>query len=167
MQDKNAAFKADMNDVCENRILYNCSANVGYYNQHNDDEARTYSKSIKNKTIDLNDFTVDKNYFYVPYIYGTDTIVILATTAISPYLLPITFYHFIINKKATIYFNERKLFSHATMYSFFNISYQIQKFKNENNKNTFFGYNADTFWVYDDKIMSKKLFYTNPYYSSK
>ena len=23
------------------------------------------------------------------------------------------------------------------------------------------------FWVYDDKIMSKKLFYTDPYYSSK
>ena len=27
MQVTNAAFKADMNDVCENRILYNCSAN--------------------------------------------------------------------------------------------------------------------------------------------
>ena len=30
MQDKNAPFKADINDVCKNRLLYNYSANLGY-----------------------------------------------------------------------------------------------------------------------------------------
>ena len=127
MQDKNTAFKSYMNDVCENRILHNCSANLGYYNQQKNDEPRTYSKSIKNKTTDLNDFAIYKNYFIVPYIYGTHTIIILATTAISPHLLPITFY--LINKRTPIYFNERNLFSYSTMYSFFNTSYQIQNLR--------------------------------------
>ena len=47
MQDKNAAFKADMAEVCENRILYNYSSNLGYYDEHNDNEGKIYSNSIK------------------------------------------------------------------------------------------------------------------------
>lgn len=35
MQDKNAAFKGDMIEVCENRMLYNYLSNLGYYNEHN------------------------------------------------------------------------------------------------------------------------------------
>ena len=40
MQDINAAFKADMNEVCENRILYNYSTKLGYYDEHNNQESR-------------------------------------------------------------------------------------------------------------------------------
>ena len=97
MQDINAAFKADMNEVCENRILYNYSTKLGYYDEHNNQESRDYANSIKNKTININDFTTDKNYFIVPYVYGIHIIVILSTTAISPHLLLISFY--LINKK--------------------------------------------------------------------
>ena len=97
MQDINAAFKADMNEVCENRILYNYSTKLGYYDEHNNQESRDYANSIKNKTININDFTTDKDYFIVPYVYGIHIIVILSTTAISPRLLLISFY--LINKK--------------------------------------------------------------------
>ena len=116
MQDKNAAFKGDMIEVCENRMLYNYSSKLGYYNEHNNNDGKICNNSIKkNKTTDLNDFTTSRNYFVVPYIYGTHVVVILATTAISPHLLPISFY--LINKKTT-YFNEWKLFSYSTVYSF-------------------------------------------------
>ena len=33
MQDINAALKADMNEVCENRILYNYLTKLGYYDE--------------------------------------------------------------------------------------------------------------------------------------
>ena len=117
MQDINAAFKADMNEVCENRILYNYSTKLGYYDEHNNEESREYSDSLKNKTININDFTSDKNYFMIPYIYATHFVVILSTTAISPHLLPISFY--LINKETSNYFKEWDLLSNSLIYSFF------------------------------------------------
>ena len=49
-----------------------------------------------------------RNYFVISYIYGTYVIVILSTAAISPHLLPISFY--LINKKTSNYFKEWDLF---------------------------------------------------------
>ena len=132
MQDINAAFKVDMNEVCKNRILYDYLTKWGYYEEQNNQESRGYSDSLKNKTINVNDFTSDKNYFLVPYIYVTHFIVILASTAISPHLLPIWFH--LINKETSNYFKEWDLFSYSIIYSFFNTSYRIQKFKNKDKK---------------------------------
>ena len=115
MLDINAAFKGDMNEVCENRILYNYSTKLGYYDEHNNQESREYSNLIKNETININDFTTDRDYFVIPYIYGTHVIVI-STTALSPHLLPISFY--LINKKTSNYFKEWDLFSYSILYSF-------------------------------------------------
>ena len=106
MLDINAAFKGDMNEVCENRILYNYSTKLGYYDEHNNQESREYG-NLKNETIIINDFTTDRNYFVIPYTYGTHVIVILSTTALSPHLLPISFY--LINKKTSKYFKEEDL----------------------------------------------------------
>ena len=64
MQDIDAVFKTDMNEVCENRILYNYSTKLGYYDEKNSQESRDYSYSIKNKTINVNDFTSDKNFWF-------------------------------------------------------------------------------------------------------
>ena len=114
MLDINAAFKGDMNEVCENIILYNYSTKLEYYDEHNQ-ESREYSNLIKNET-NINDFTTDRNYFVIPYIYGTHVIVILYTTALSPHLLPISFY--LINKKTSNYFKEWDLFSYSILYSF-------------------------------------------------
>ena len=117
MQDIDAVFKTDMNEVCENRILYNYSTKLGYYDEHNNEESREYSDSLKNKTININDFTSDKNHFMIPYIYATHFVVILSTTAISPHLLPISFY--LINKETSNYFKEWDLLSNSLIYSFF------------------------------------------------
>ena len=165
MQDIDAAFKADMNKVCENRILYNYSTKLGYYDEHNNEESREYSDSLKNKR-NINDFTSDKNCFMIPYIYATHFVVILSTTAISPYLLPISFY--LINNETSNYFKEWDLFSYSLIYSFFNTSYWIQKFRNkDNNGNNYFDYETDRLWRCVDKIMNKKMFYTDPYYLIK
>ena len=75
-----------MNEVCENRILYKYSANLGYYNEHLSNEARTYIKSIRNKTINLNNFIPSRNYLIVTYVYGVHCVVI------SPHFFPISFY---------------------------------------------------------------------------
>ena len=126
---------------------------------------RDYTNSIKNKTQNVNDFTTDKNYFIIRYVCGIHVIVILSTTAISPHLLPISFY--LINKKTSIYFKERGLFSYSTIYSLFNTSYQIQKFRKDRSDNFFFDYDTDELWTYVDKIMDKKMFYTSPCCSLK
>ena len=166
MQDIDTTFKADMNEVCENRILYNYSTKLGYYDEHNNEESREYSDSLKNKTTNINDCTSDKNYFMIPYIYATHFVAILSTTAISLHLLPISFY--LINKKSSNYFKEWDLFSYSLIYSFFNTSYRIQKFRNENNNgNNYFDYETDRLWKYVDKIMNKKVFYIDPYYLIK
>ena len=41
MQDMNAAFKVVMNDVCENRVLYNYSTKLGYYDEQNNRKSNT------------------------------------------------------------------------------------------------------------------------------
>lgn len=148
-----------MNEVCENRILYKYSANLGYYNEHLSNEARTYIKSIRNKTINLNNFIRSRNYLIVIYVYGVHCVVI------SPHFFPISFY--LINKKVQRYFTEWDSLSYSTIYSFFNISYHMQKIRNDDSSNTYFDYNTKSLWVCVDQIMSKKLFYTDPYYSSK
>ena len=166
MHDIDAAFKADMNEVCENRILYNYSTKLGYYDEHNNEESREYSDSLKNETININDFTSDKNYFMIPYVYATHFVVILSTTAISPHLLPISFY--LINKEKSNNFKEWDLFSYSLIYSFFNTSYRIQKFKNKDRgNNNYFDYETDILWKYVDKIMNEKMFDTDPYYLTK
>ena len=119
MQDIGASFKADMNEVCENRIFYNYSTKLGCYDEHNE-ESREYSDLLKNKR-NINDFTSDKNYFMIPYIYATHFVVILSTPAISPYLLPISFY--LMNNETSNYFKEWDLFLYSLIYSFFNTSY--------------------------------------------
>ena len=52
---------------------------------------------MKNITININDFTSDRNYFTISYVYGAHLILILSTAGVSPHLLPISFY--LINKK--------------------------------------------------------------------
>ena len=60
----------------------------------------------------------------IPYIYATHFIVILSTTAITPHLLPISFY--LINKETSNHFKELDVSSYSIIYSFFNTSYRIQ-----------------------------------------
>ena len=166
MQDIDAAFKADMNKVCENRILYNYSTKLGYYDKHNNEESREYSDSLKKKTININDFTFDKDYFMIPYVYATHFVVILSTTSISPHLLPISFY--LISKETSNNFKEWDLFSYSLIYSFLNTSYRIQKFKNKDRgNNNYFDYETDRLWKYVDKIINEKMFYTDPYYLTR
>ena len=87
----------------------------------------------------------------VLYIYVTHFIVILATTAISPHLLPIWFY--LINNETSNYFKEWDLFSYSIIYSSFNTSYRIQKLKKKiKNNNNIFDYETDKIWIYVDKI---------------
>ena len=116
MQDIDTTFKADMNEVCENRTLCSYQTKLGYYDEHNNEESGEYSDSLKNKTININDF----NYFMIPYIYTTHFVVILSTTAISLHLLTMPFY--LINKETSNYFKEWDLFSYSLIYSFFNTS---------------------------------------------
>ena len=47
MQGKDAAFKGDMIEVCENRMLYNYSSKLGYYNEHNNNDGKICNNSIK------------------------------------------------------------------------------------------------------------------------
>ena len=66
-----------------------------------------YSNSIKNVTININDFTSDRNYFTISYVYGAHLILILSTAGVSPHLLPISFY--LIDKKTKYLFKEWNL----------------------------------------------------------
>ena len=93
MPHKNVAFKEDINEVCENRRLYNYSTKWGYYDEDNNQNSRDYVDSIENKTININDFTSDRNYFNAPYIYGIHLVIILSTRGI--YLRIYYQYHFI------------------------------------------------------------------------
>ena len=71
MQDIDTTFKADMKEACENRILCSYSTKLGYYDELDNEESREYSDSLKNKTININDFTSHRNYFMIPDIYAT------------------------------------------------------------------------------------------------
>ena len=66
-----------------------------------------YSNSIKNITININDFTSDRNYFTISYVYGAHLILVLSTAGVSPHLLPISFY--LIDKKTIYLFKEWNL----------------------------------------------------------
>lgn len=57
-------------------------------------------------------------------------IVILSTTAISPHLLPVSFY--LINKKRSNHFSEWKYFSYSSVYEIFNRTYYLKKYKEKN-----------------------------------
>ena len=113
------------------RLFFHYSTKLGYYdenNYHNDDKehSRDYSNSIKNIT-NIIDFTSDRNYFTISYIYGAHLILILSTAGVSSHLLPISFY--LINKKTTCVFKEWNLLSYSSIYSFFNESYYVENLK--------------------------------------
>ena len=40
MPHENIAFKEDINELCENRILFNYSTKLGYYDEQNNDDSR-------------------------------------------------------------------------------------------------------------------------------
>ena len=106
MQNKDTPVIADVNKIFQERLLFNYSTKLGYddeSNERNDNKehSRNCSNSIKNITININDFTSDKNYFTISYIYGAHLILILSTAGVCPHLLPISFY--LVNKK-TSYF---------------------------------------------------------------
>ena len=112
MQNKDTPVIADINKLCHKRLLFNYSTKLGYYDENNDynnikELLRDYSNSIKNITININDFTSDRNYFTISYVYGAHLILILSTAGVSPHLLPISFY--LIDKKTIYLFKERNL----------------------------------------------------------
>ena len=128
MQNKDTLVIADVNKICQKRLLFHYSTKLGYYgenNDHNDNKehSRDYSNSIKNiTTININDFTSDKNYFTISYIYGAHLILILSTICVSPHLLPISFY--LINKKQHI-FLKNGIYFHTHLYIHFLMSHNI------------------------------------------
>ena len=108
------------------RLFFHYSTKLGYYdenNYHNDDKehSRDYSNSIKNIT-NIIDFTSDRNYFTISYIYGAHLILILSTVRVSPHLLPISFY--LINKKQHI-FLKNGIYFHTHLYVHFLMSHII------------------------------------------
>ena len=128
MQNKDTLVIADVNKICQKRLLFHYSTKLGYYgenNDHNDNKehSRDYSNSIKNiTTININDFTSDRNYFTISYIYGAHLILILPTVRVSPHLLPISFY--LINKKQHI-FLKNGIYFHTHLYIHFLMSHII------------------------------------------
>ena len=48
------------------------------------------------------------------------------------------------------------LLSYSSIYSFFNDSYYVEKFKNEGASENYFDYETNKVWKYVDRIMSKK-----------
>ena len=109
MWNKDTPALADINKLCQKRLLFNYSTKLGYYDENNEhnvnkEHSRDYSNSIKTITINIDDFTSDRNCFTITYIYGAHLILILSTIGISPYLLPISFY--LIKKKKTYIFKE-------------------------------------------------------------
>ena len=132
MQNKDTPVIADVNKIFQKRLLFNYSTKLGYddeNNEHNDNKehSRDCSNSIKCITININDFTSDRNYFTISYIYGAHLILILSTAGVSSHLLPISFY--LINKKTTCVFKEWNLLSYSSTYSFFNESYYAENLK--------------------------------------
>ena len=114
MQNKDTPVIADINKFCQKRLLFNYSAKLGCYDENNDhndnkERSRDYSDSIKNVTININDFTSDRNYFTITYIHGAHLILILSTISVSPHLLPTSFY--LINKETTHILKEWDLLS--------------------------------------------------------
>ena len=121
MQNKDTPVIADINKLCHKRLLFNYSTKLGYYDENNDynnikELLRDYSNSIKNITININDFTPDRNYFTISYVRG---------------------------------------------------AHYIEKFKDVGESYNYLDYDANKVWKYVDKIMSKKLFYTDPLYLIK
>ena len=132
MQNKDTPVIDDINKTCQKRFLFNYSTKLGYYDENNDhnvnkEHSRDYSNSIQNITININDFTSDRNYFTISYIYGAHLILILSTAGVSSHLLAISFY--LINKKTTCVFKEWNLLSYSSIYSFFNESYYVENLK--------------------------------------
>ena len=106
MQNKDIPVIADVNKFFQERLLFNYSTKLGYDDKNNEcnnkkEHSRDCNNSIKSITININDFTSDKNYFTISYIYGAHLILILSTAGVCPHLLPISFY--LVNKK-TSYF---------------------------------------------------------------
>ena len=109
----------DINKTCQKNVLFNYSTKLGYYDESNDhnvnkEHSKDYSNSIQNITININDFTSDRNYFTISYIFGAHLILILSTAGVSLHLLPISFY--LINKKTTCVFKEWNLLSYSSIY---------------------------------------------------
>ena len=127
MQNKDTPVIDDINKTCQKRFLFNYSTKLGYYDENNDhnvnkEHSRDYSNSIQNITININDFTSDRNYFTISYIYGAHLILILSTVRVSPHLLPISFY--LINKKQHI-FLKNGIYFHTHLYVHFLMSHII------------------------------------------
>ena len=75
--------------MCESRLLFNY----------------TSSKRSKLNNNELTEhFSNDHNYFIIPYIYDFYFVAILGMTALSPHLLPLSFY--LLNKKTSLSFYE-------------------------------------------------------------
>ena len=129
MQNKDTLVIADVNKICQKGLLlFHYSTKLGYYDENNDhnnnkEHSRDYSNSIKNiTTININDFTSDRNYFTISYIYGAHLILILSTVRVSPHLLPVSFY--LINKKQHI-FLKNGIYFHTGLYIHFLMSHII------------------------------------------
>ena len=56
------------------------------------------------------------------------------------------------------------LLSYSSIYSFFNDSYYVEKFKNEGASENYFDYETNKVWKYVDRIMSKKNILFGPLY---
>ena len=152
----------NLSNICKNRILYNFSSLKGYY----EDEEYKYKliQSSAKLTINLEDFTSDNNYLIVPYLYAVHIIIIiLSTTAISPHLLPISFY--LINDRTGNHFNEWEYFSYSSVYDIFNRTYYLKKQIKKDPTRMYSDHNFYN-WKNNDKIVSKEVYYTDPHYSS-
>ena len=159
--EKDKSTNININNVCQNRILYSFSSLKEYYK----DEGYRHKliQSSSKLTINIEYFTSYSNYFLVPYLHAIYIIIILSTTAISPHLLPISFY--LINDRTTNHFIEWEYFSYSSVYEIFNRTYYLKK--QIKNDPTQFSNNYDFYdWKSNDKIVSKEIYYTDPYYPS-
>ena len=96
MQNKDIPVIADVNKIFQER-LFNYSTKLGYDDENNEcndkkEHSRDCNNSIKSIAININDFTSDRNYFTISYIYGAHLILILSTAGVCLHLLPISFY---------------------------------------------------------------------------
>ena len=104
-------LKYDVNEVCSNRLLFNGSLHYEIVGGGG------------NKVEFKKHFSDDANYFIVPYVYGFHICVIFGTVALSPHLLPISFY--LIRTKTGVYFNDWNKISLNSIYRLYGVNSEV------------------------------------------
>ena len=72
----------------------------------------------------------------------------------------------LIHHKTLEFFEEWNLFSYSTVFKFIKSERKLKKFKKDINSATIFSYTIDKVWLYINKMMEKRMYYTDSYYVS-